>query len=76
MTRPKLTPAQQRALDWLPANGAWRQLLGDPSEPSERTLYRLRCINLVCRLPQHRYRISDAGLHLFHPAPDPVGEKP
>jgi len=24
MTAPRLTPAQQRAIDWIPKDGAWR----------------------------------------------------
>ena len=74
MTKPKPTPAQQRAIDWLPADGSWRQACWSSSEPSDRTLYRLFCLDLVDRASEHRYRLTPKGVALFHPEPDRAGD--
>lgn len=67
MTTPKLTPAQQRALGWLPKDGSRRQLMGSDDEPSERTLYRMQCKGWIDRSPQYRFRLSPFGIATFYP---------
>ena len=70
MTKPKLTAAQQRAVDWLPADGNWSSGAGYLGLPLSRI------VRLFGNLVEFRtdpsvwgranYRLTPAGVAMFH----------
>ena len=73
MTKPKLTAAQQRAVDWLPKDGGWRvsserlrQALGSFK------LYHGLLIDCEWSGSSFRWRLTPAGVAMFHPETDGV----
>lgn len=74
-TPPRLTPAQRRALDWLPADGGWRS---GPSEKDAAVLRRLwdREDGIVDWATHRRhYRLTPAGIALKARLAGETGEK-
>ena len=81
MTKPMLTAAQQRALDWLPADGCTRISAGRMA-PALSSLERA-FPKAVRQCWQHSsndgevfagWRLTPAGVAMFHPEPDRAGE--
>ena len=74
MTKPMLTAAQDRALDWLPANGDWRMNPGRLAHALASLFYysprsvEMEGGNLGPRGGYAvRWRLTPKGVALFHP---------
>ena len=78
MTKPMLTAAQERALDWLPAAGSWRVADATVADAlmslmSERSPYLQNFVTFPRGKRYVRYRLTPNGVAMFHPETEKEG---